>query len=208
MKREVLADLAVFAAVADEGNFTRAAIRLGVSQSAVSHTMRRLENAIGVRLLNRSSRRVSTTEAGEHVLAALRPSLRQIGARIKELRHSGDAPGGLLCITASKAAIRTILWPVASQLVGDYPQIRIKNSSEGRLADLVEDRFDCDIRLREHVGPDMIAVQVGAPLELALVVPPSIATITVSRCIPPTLNHFVASDCSSARMARCMNGSL
>ena len=92
MKRDELSDLAVFLVVAEESNFTRASVRLGVSQSAVSHAMRRLEESIGVKLLNRTSRRVSTTDAGEKLLAALRPGFNQIDARIEELRLLGDAP--------------------------------------------------------------------------------------------------------------------
>ncbi|MBE3639235.1 LysR family transcriptional regulator [Mangrovicoccus algicola] len=172
MKKEDLADLAVFLAVAEERNFTRAAARLGLSQSAVSHTMRRLEASIGVKLLNRSSRHVSTTEPGEKLLAKLRPGLDQIAAQIEELRVQGNTPSGLLRITASKAAIRHILWPVVTGLVRDYPGIRVELSSEGRLTDLAEDRFDCGIRLEEFLAPDVIAVPVGPPARMAAVAAP------------------------------------
>lgn len=172
MKREELSDLAVFMTVAEESNFTRAAVRLGVSQSAVSHTIRRLEASIGLKLLNRTSRRVTTTDAGEKLLAALRPGFGQIDARIEELRLLGDSPSGLIRVTTSKTAAQTILWPVASQLVKDYPGIQIEISTEARLADLTEDRFDCGIRLGEFVGPDMIAVRVGPQIQMAAVASP------------------------------------
>lgn len=169
MKRDELGDLAVFMAVAEERNFTRAAIRIGVSQSAISHTIRRLEASMGHKLLHRTSRRVTTTEAGEQLLAALRPGFGQIDARIEELRMMGDAPRGLIRVTISKLAADAILWPVIDQLVKDYPEIRVEVSTEARLADLTEDRFDCGIRLGEYVGPDMITVKVGPPVRLAII---------------------------------------
>lgn len=172
MKRDELGDLAVFMAAAEEGNFTRAAARLGVSQSAISHTIRRVEASIGLKLLHRTARSVTTTEAGDKLLAALRPGFGQINARIEELRHLGDTPSGLIRITTSKTAARTILWPVVDQLVKDYPEIQIEISTETRLADIAEDRFDAGIRLGEFVGPDMIAVKVGPPVRLAAVASP------------------------------------
>lgn len=169
MKREELSDLAVFMTVAEESSFTRAAVRLGVSQSAVSHTVRRLEAAIGLKLLNRTSRRVTTTDAGEKLLAALRPSFGQINARIEELRLLGDAPRGLVRLTASKAAARAVLWPTLSQIVRDYPEVQIELNLESRLTDLAEDRFDAGVRLREFISPDMIAVKIGPPIRMAAV---------------------------------------
>ncbi len=172
MKREDLIDLALFMTVAEEKNFTRAAVRLGLSQSAVSHAMRRLEASIGTKLLNRTSRRVSTTEAGENLLAALRPSFGQINARIEELRLLGDTPRGLVRLTASKAAARSVLWPTLSQIVRDYPEIQIELSLESRLSELAEDRFDGGVRLLEFASPDMIAVKIGPPIRMAAVASP------------------------------------
>lgn len=169
MDREMLGDLSTLLAVTEEGNFTRAGHRLGVSQSAVSHTIRRLEDKIGVRLLNRSARKVTPTDAGERLLETLRPSFRHLDNRIEEIRTLGERPSGLVRVTSSVPATRDILWPVASQLVRDYPDVRIEISSEGRLSDLAEDRFDCAIRLGEHLSPDMIAVPVGPQLEMAAV---------------------------------------
>jgi DNA-binding transcriptional LysR family regulator len=172
VKREELSDLAVFMAVAEERNFTRAAVRLGISQSAVSHTIRRLEASIGVKLLNRNSRRVTATDAGEQLLEAVRPGFGQIDARIEELRLSGDTPRGLVRITASRIAARTLLWPVLSQFVRDYPEIQIELSVHSSLNDLAGDRFDAGVRLREFVGPDMIAVKIGPPVRMAAVASP------------------------------------
>jgi DNA-binding transcriptional LysR family regulator len=162
----MLGDLSILLAVADEGNFTRAGHRLGISQSAVSHTIRRLEDRIGVKLLNRNSRSVTLTDAGERLIDSLRPSFRQLGDRIEEVRSLGERPSGVVRVTVSRPAARQILWPVASQLVRDFPEISIEISTDGRLSDLAEDRFDCAIRLGEHLGPDMIAVPVGPPLEM------------------------------------------
>lgn len=172
MDRDLLGYLSIFLAVAEEGNFTRAAHRLGLSQSAVSHTIRRLEDRIGVRLLNRSSRKVTPTDAGERLLASVRPGFQHLGTRIEELRTLGERPSGLVRVTSSVPATRDILWPVVSQLVRDYPEVRIEISSEGRLTDLAEDRFDCAIRLGEHLSPDMIALPVGPRLEMAAVASP------------------------------------
>lgn len=176
MDRELLGDLSTLLAVTEEGNFTRAGHRLGVSQSAVSHTIRRLEDKIGVRLLNRSARKVTPTDAGEQLLAALRPSFRSLGNRIEEIRTLGERPSGLVRVTSSVPATRDILWPVVSDLVRDYPEVRIEISSEGRLSDLAEDRFDCAIRLGEHLSPEMIAVPVGPQLEMAAVASPDYLT--------------------------------
>lgn len=167
MDRDLLADLSTLLAVAQEGNFTRAGVRLGISQSAVSHTIRRLEDRIGVKLLNRSTRNVTPTDAGERLLRTLRPALRDIDDRIEDIRTLGDRPSGLVRVTASRLAVRSILWPVVGPLVSDYPEVRIEISTDGRLSDLVEDRFDCAIRLGEHLSPDMIAVPVGPPIEMA-----------------------------------------
>ncbi|MBB5320512.1 LysR family transcriptional regulator [Marinobacter oulmenensis] len=170
--REELNDLAVFMIVAEESSFTRASVRLGLSQSAVSHTVRRLEASIGLKLLNRTSRRVSTTDAGEKLLDTLRPSFNQINSRIEEIRMLGDAPRGLVRLTASRVAARTVLWPKISRIVQDYPEVQIELSLESRLSDLAEDRFDAGVRLREFVSPDMIAIPIGPPMRMAAVASP------------------------------------
>lgn len=173
MKRDELNDLSVFMAVADDSNFTRAAARLGISQSAVSHTIRRLEASIGLKLLNRTSRHVTTTDAGEKLLAALRPGFGQIEARIEELRLLGDTPRGLVRLTTSRAALHSLLWPVLSQIVRDYPEVQIELSTESRLTDIAEDRSDAGVRLGEFVGPDMISIRIGPPIRMAAVASPS-----------------------------------
>ena len=172
MKREDLSDLAVFMVASEETNFTRTAARLGISQSAVSHTIRRLESSIGIKLMNRTSRRVSLTDAGEKLLEALRPGLEQIDDRIEELRSLGDAPKGLVRLTSSKPVARLLLWPVLSKIARDYPEIEIELNLDARLNDLTEDRFDAGIRLGEFVGQDMISVRIGPPVRIAVVASP------------------------------------
>lgn len=131
--------------------------------------IRRLESAIGVKLLNRTSRKVSTTEYGEKLLEALRPGLRMIRSRIEELRQLDNVPKGLIRIAACKPVVRTLLWPKISQLITDYPEIQIELSLENRLIDLTEGRFDAEVRLKQFVESDMIAVQVGPPIRMAAV---------------------------------------
>lgn len=170
--REELNDLTLFMAVAEHKSFTRAAAQLDLSQSAVSHAVRRLEGNVGIKLLNRTSRRVSTTDAGEKLLAALRPGLGMIQSRIEELRLLGDVPRGLVRLSTSKPALRTVLWPKLSALISDYPEIQIELNLESRITDLAEEGFDAGVRLKEFVGPDMIAVNIGPPIRLAAVASP------------------------------------
>ncbi len=170
--RDELNDLTLFMAVAEHKSFTRAAAQLDLSQSAVSHAVRRLEGNVGIKLLNRTSRRVSTTDAGEKLLAALRPGLGMIQSRIEELRLLGDVPRGLVRLSTSKPALRTVLWPRLSELIRDYPEIQIELNLESRITDLAEEGFDAGVRLREFVGPDMIAVNIGPPVRLAAVASP------------------------------------
>lgn len=198
MKREEIADLSVFVAVTEEGNFTRAAVRLGVSQSAVSHTMRRLEEALGFKLLHRTSRSVSVTDAGMKLLSTLRPSFEDISARIEELRSFGDTPKGLLRITASMTAARTVLWPVVSRMVRDYPDVQVEINTDSRVADLAELRFDAAVRLGELVGPDMIAVPVGPPLQMAAVGSPA---YFAERGVPLHPHDLDAHDCLTMRFS-------
>ncbi|AJY44969.1 LysR family transcriptional regulator [Martelella endophytica] len=192
MKREELADLTVLLAVVEEGNFTRAAVRLGISQSAVSHTIRRLEAALGFRALNRTSRSVSLTDMGEKLIASLRPGLAQIEERIEELRSIGDRPSGLVRITASLAAVRAILWPVMTEISRDYPDIQIEINTNSRLSDLAEGRFDAAVRLAEMVGPDLIAVPVGPAVAMAAVASPD---YLAGRGVPEHPDELARHDC-------------
>src|SRR5436305_10358079 len=160
MRREDLADLAAFAAVAEERSFTRAAAKLGTSQSALSHTIRRLEGRLGVRLLTRSTRSVAPTEAGERLLRTLGPALDEIDAELAQLSTLRDKPAGTIRISASEHAARAILWPKLAALLPDYPEINVEISVDAGFVDIVAERFDAGVRLGEQVATDMIAVRI------------------------------------------------
>jgi DNA-binding transcriptional LysR family regulator len=172
MRREDLGSLAMFLAVAEEQNFTRAAARLGVSQSALSHAMRRLEAKLGLRLLTRTTRSVSPTVAGERLLETLRPALEDIDAKLSSLTELRERPAGTIRITTSKHAARTILWPAINRLTTENPDIEVELSVDGGLTDIVAERFDAGVRLGERLEKDMIAVPIGPKLRMAAVASP------------------------------------
>jgi DNA-binding transcriptional LysR family regulator len=173
MRREELGDLAAFVAIADERSFTRAAAKLGISQSALSHTVRRLEERLGVRLLTRTTRSVALTEAGERLFETLRPALDEIDAKLAALSQLRETPGGTVRITTSEHAARTVLWPKVKELLSAYPDLKVELSIEGALTDIVTERFDAGVRLGEQVAKDMIAVRIGPQHSMAVVAAPS-----------------------------------
>lgn len=173
MRREELGSLAMFLAVADERSFTRAAARLGISQSALSHSMRRLEARLGLRLLTRTTRSVAPTEAGERLIETLRPALDEIDAKLASLTELRERPAGTVRITASRHAVRTVLWPVVDRLTAEHPDINIEVNVENGLTDIVAERFDAGIRLGERLEKDMIAVRISPPLRMAAIGAPS-----------------------------------
>jgi DNA-binding transcriptional LysR family regulator len=142
MAREMMNDLAAFLAVAREQSFTRAAASLDVSTSALSHAMRRLEKQVGVRLLSRTTRNVSPTDAGERLLVKLRPAFAEIEAELTSLRELRDKPSGTVRITTSKHAATTVLWPKLARLLPAYPDVHVELSIDSGFADVVSDRFD------------------------------------------------------------------
>lgn len=167
--RTDLPDLAAFLVVSEERSFTRAAAKLGVSQSALSHTMRRLEAKMGVRLLTRTTRSVSPTEAGERLVAVIGPALDQIHAGIGEITRMRERPAGNIRITASEHAARSLLWPALTRILPLYPDIHVEVSINNGFVDIVEERFDAGIRLGEAIARDMIAVRIGPSLRMACV---------------------------------------
>ena len=166
MRREDLIDLNAFAMVSEERNFTRAAAKLGVSQSALSHTVRRLETRLGVRLLTRTTRQVALTGAGEQLLATLRPALDAIDVELASLSALRDKPAGSIRITAGAHAAETVLWPMLERLLPDYPDIKVELSLDQGLTDIVAERFDAGVRLGEQVGFDVAALGVGGRVEI------------------------------------------
>ncbi len=173
MSRENLNDLVAFLAVAKERRFTKAAAQLGVSQSALSHTIRRLEERLGLRLLTRTTRSVAPTEAGQRLLRAAEPRLDEIDAELAALSALRDKPSGTIRITAHDHAVRAVLWPALAKLLPDYPDIKVEIVIDYGLTDIVAERYDAGVRSGEMVAKDMIAVRIGPDMRSAVVAAPS-----------------------------------
>lgn len=173
MRREELGNLAMFLAVADERSFTRAAAKLGISQSALSHSMRRLEARLGLRLLTRTTRSVAPTEAGERLIETLRPALNDIDQRLAALTELRERPAGTVRITTSAHAARAVLWPVIDRLAAENSDINVEVNIESGLVDIVAERYDAGIRLGERLEQDMIAVPISPRLRMAAFAAPS-----------------------------------
>jgi DNA-binding transcriptional LysR family regulator len=150
-------------------SFTRAAAKLGVSQSALSHTMRELEARLGMRLLTRTTRRVAPTEAGERLVQTLGPRFDEIEAELAALRELRDKPAGTVRITATEYAADAVLLPKLSKLLRDYPDIKVEITVDYGLTDIVTQRYDAGVRSGEQVGKDMIAVRIGPDMRMAVV---------------------------------------
>ena len=166
-------DLQAFLAVARERSFTRAAGKLGVSQSALSHTIRTLEERLGVRLLARTTRSVAPTEAGERVLQSLGPRFEEIELEIAALGELKERPSGTIRINAAEHAAKTILWPKLEKFLPQYPDINVEVTVENSMTDIVSERFDAGVRIGEQVAKDMMAVRIGPDLRMAVVGAPS-----------------------------------
>ncbi|MCQ8875152.1 LysR family transcriptional regulator [Mesorhizobium sp. LMG17149] len=173
MPRDNLNELTAFLAVAREESFTRAAAKLGVSQSALSHTVRALEERLGVRLLTRTTRSVSPTEAGERLARTVGPRLDEIEAEIAALSALREKPAGTIRITAGEHAADAILWPALATFLPDYPDIKVEIIVDYSLTDIVAERFDAGVRLGEQVARDMIAVRIGPDMRMAVVGSPA-----------------------------------
>ena len=173
MRRDDLNDLAAFAVVAEEGSFTRAAARLGMSQSALSHAMKGLEGRLKVRLLARTTRSVSTTEAGDTLLRSLQPALEDIASGLAKVGALGGAPSGTVRLTATKNAITAVVMPVLPAFLTAHLDVRVELIVDDGLTDIVARRFDAGIRFGNIVEKDMIAVRVGPDMRRAVVGAPS-----------------------------------
>jgi DNA-binding transcriptional LysR family regulator len=182
-------DFASFLAVAREKSFTRAAAHLGVSQSALSQTVRNLEERLGVRLLTRTTRSVSTTEAGERLLRNVGPHLDEIEAEIASLSELRDKPAGAIRITTSLYAAETILMPALAKFLLDYPDIFVEPVIDAGLRDIVAERYDAGIRLGEQVEKDMIALPLGPKLRMAAVATPAYFEAHPRPKTPQDLTH-------------------
>ena len=173
MQRGQLDNLVAFVAVGRERSFTKAAARLGVSQSALSHTLRELEARLGVRLLTRTTRSVAPTQAGERLLQTLGPRFEEIDAELTAVSELRDKPAGAVRITATEHVIDELLWPKLAKLLRAYPDIKIEFFIDNGLTDIVAQRFDAGVRAGEQVAKDMIAVRIGPDLRIAVVGAPS-----------------------------------
>nr|WP_142017132.1 LysR family transcriptional regulator [Serratia fonticola] len=172
MTKEKLNDLQAFVTVARERSFTRAAAALGVSRSALSHTLLGLEERLGLRLLTRTTRSVSPTEAGSRLLSVVAPRLDEIESELTSLRASRDKPAGTVRITAHDHAIITVLWPRLLPLLKEYPDINIEFSVGYELTDIAAQRFDAGVRMGDQVDKDMIAVRMTPDVCMAVVASP------------------------------------
>jgi DNA-binding transcriptional LysR family regulator len=172
MPRDSIRDLLAFLAVAQERSFTRAAAKLGVSQSALSHTVRALEARLGVRLLTRTTRSVAPTEAGERLMATVAPRLQEIEEEVQAVSDLGDKVSGTVRITAIDHVVDSIIWPRLAPLLSTYPALKVEISADYRMVDIVAERFDIGVRWGDQVAQDMIAVRLAPDMRMHIVVSP------------------------------------
>src|SRR5215207_5605670 len=172
MQRGNLDDLLAFLAVARERSFTRGAAKLGVSQSALSHTIRALEARLGVRLLTRTTRSVSPTEAGERLMQSVGPRLEEIDAEIAAVSELGDKPVGTVRITAIDHVVDSVLWPRLAPVLEQYPDVRVEINSEYRMMDIAAERYDIGVRYGDQVQQDMVAVRLTQDSPMSIVAAP------------------------------------
>ncbi|CAN7348530.1 LysR family transcriptional regulator [Rhizobium sp. LjRoot258] len=176
MARESINDLTAFTEVARERSFTRAAAKMGVSQSAFSHTIRQLEARLGVRLLTRTTRAVSLTAAGERLLNGVGPHLDEINAHVEALSALKDKPAGTIRLSASDYAISHVLWPKLRKFLPQYPDINVELILDNGLTDIVTERYDAGVRMGEHLAKDMISARIGPDFSLAVIGAPAYFT--------------------------------
>ncbi|QHM74484.1 HTH-type transcriptional regulator PgrR [Mixta theicola] len=190
-------DLAAFALVASEHSFTRAAAKMGVSQSALSQTIRQLEARLGLRLLDRTTRSVSPTQAGEQLLKTLAPRLEEIENALSSLKALREKPAGTVRINAGEHSAATLLEPRLRKVIAENPDIRIEIAADYGLMDIVAQRFDAGVRLGEQVARDMIAVRIGPDIRMAVVGAPDY----FRRFAPPQTPHdLTAHNCINMRL--------
>ncbi|KQS96453.1 MULTISPECIES: LysR family transcriptional regulator [unclassified Rhizobium] len=197
MPRQPTNDLAAFIAVARERSFTKAAARLGVSQSALSHTITALEKRLGVRLLSRNTRSVSATPAGERLLATVGPRMDEIESELAALSEFRDRLAGTIRITAGEHSAEAVLWPALARLLPDYPDIHVEVMVDYGLTDIVAERYDAGVRLGEQVAKDMVAVRIGPDMRMAVVGAP---TYFETRPKPLTPHDLTVHSCINMRL--------
>jgi DNA-binding transcriptional LysR family regulator len=196
MVRENINDLIAFLAIAKERSFTKAAAKLGVSQSALSHTIRGLEERLGMRLLTRTTRSVAPTEAGERLVRNVGPRFEEIDAELSALTELREKPAGTIRITAGEHAAHAVLWPALTGLLPRYPDIKVELIIDNGLTDIVAERYDAGVRLGEQVAKDMIAVRIGPDFCMAVVGAPSYFE---RKQKPKTPQDLTVHDCFNVR---------
>jgi DNA-binding transcriptional LysR family regulator len=194
---ENLNDLVAFMAVARERNFTRAAVQLGVSQSALSRTIRALEERMGLPLLMRTTRSVSLTDAGNRLVSTIEPRLTEIGSELESLRALADRPAGTVRITTTDYDANTLIWPRVQLLLRQYPELKIEIINDYGLSDIVADRYDIGVRLGDEVAKDMIAAPISPPMTMAIVGSPKYLK---SRSAPKTPQDLTLHNCINLRL--------
>jgi DNA-binding transcriptional LysR family regulator len=197
VSRPNLNDLAAFVVVARERSFTRAAAQLGVSQSALSHTMRGLEERLGLRLLTRTTRSVTATDAGERLLATWAPRLEAIDAELADLGRLRERPAGEVRLTADEYSARAVLWPALRQLLPRYPEIAVEIVTDYGLTDIVAERYDAGVRLGGLVAKDMIAVPIAPDMRMIVIAAPA---YLAGRPAPQTPQDLTGHSCINLRL--------
>jgi DNA-binding transcriptional LysR family regulator len=197
MPRTDLNDIVAFLAVARERSFTRAAAQLGVSQSALSQTVRGLELRLGLRLLTRTTRSVAPTEAGERLLRAAGPRLEEIDAELAALTELREKPSGTIRVTAHDHAVRAVLLPALKRLLPEYPDIKVEIVIDYGLTDIVAERYDAGVRSGEMVAKDMVAVRIGPDMRSAVVGAPA---YFANRPQPNAPQELTAHTCINLRL--------
>ncbi|WP_217572543.1 LysR substrate-binding domain-containing protein [Mesorhizobium sp. GbtcB19] len=198
MRREDMTDLLALVAVARERSFTRAAAQMGVSQSALSQTIRGLEDRLGIRLLTRTTRSVSTTEAGERLIKAAAPRLEEIESELAALSDLRDKPAGTVRITCSENAADTVVWPKLAAGLAGFPDIKVELYIDHGFTDIAAERFDAGVRLGESLEKDMIAVRIGPDVRL---VPVGSAGYFSRTPRPETPQDLIRHNCINLRLA-------
>jgi DNA-binding transcriptional LysR family regulator len=196
MQRGYLDDLLAFVAVGQERSFTNAAAKLGVSQSALSHTIRQLEERLRVRLLTRTTRSVSPTEAGERLLRTLAPRFEEIGAELEAVVGLREKPGGTIRITSGDHAVGTVLIPKLAKFLPRYPDIKVEIIIDYGLTDIVAERYDAGVRWGEQVAKDMIAARIGPDIRFAVV---GAKSYFAKRSTPETPHDLIGHSCINLR---------
>lgn len=197
MLRENIADLMAFMVVAEEKSFTKAARKLNISQSALSHSIKNLEERLHLQLLRRTTRSVAPTDIGERLLELYTPHLVEMESELKNLCETIDHPSGTIRITAPDYAAKAILWPKLYPLLAKYPDIHLEISIDYALTDIVAERFDAGVRLGEQVEKDMIALKIGPDLRMAAVASPQYLE---NHSIPETPRDLLEHQCINLRL--------